>query len=136
MAKTVEIKIPDDIEYRVIANMFGLLIASAGLLAGEMVRLRSFDYWLDDIVPLILMTWMGFRMYRNFLSTMNAYHDVTPPPSVVRDRNINEVLKSEPAAVAQIAAKTGYTAEQVVAEVAKRIEVQKAEAIKKAKFNK
>ena len=136
MAKTVEIKIPDDIEYRVIANMFGLLIASAGLLAGEMVRMRSFDYWLDDIVPLLLLLWLGFRMYRNFLSTMNAYHGMTPPPSVVRDRNINEVLKSEPAAVAQIAAKTGYTAEQVVAEVAKRIEVQKAEAIKKAKFNK
>ena len=133
MAKTVEIKIPDDIEYRVIANMFGLLIASAGLLAGEMVRLRSFDYWLDDIVPLILMTWMGFRMYRNFLSTMNAYHDVTPPPSVVRERNINEVIRSEPAAVAQIAAKTGYTQEQVVAEVAKRIEAQKAEAAKKNK---
>ena len=133
MTKTVEIKIPDDIEYRVIANMFGLLIASAGLLAGEMVRLRSFDYWLDDIVPLILMTWMGFRMYRNFLSTMNAYHDVTPPPSVVRERNINEVIRSEPAAVAQIAAKTGYTQEQVVAEVAKRIEAQKAEAAKKNK---
>ena len=134
MAKTVEIKIPDDIEYRVIGNMFGLLIASAGLLAGEMVRMRSFDYWLDDIVPLLLLIWMGLRMYRNFLSTMNAYQGFTPPVAVLRDRNIKEVLKSEPAVAAQIAAKTGYSAEQVVAEVSKRIEAQKAEAQKKSKL--
>lgn len=133
MAKTVEIKIPDDIEYRVIGNMFGLLIASAGLLAGEMVRLRSFDYWLNDIVPLSLLIWIGLRMYRNFLSTMTAYQDVTPPAAVIRDRSIKEVLKSEPAVVAQIASKTGYTAEQVVAEVAKRIEAQKTDALKKNK---
>jgi hypothetical protein len=133
VAKTVEIKIPDDIEYRVIGNMFGLLIASAGLLAGEMVRLRSFDYWLNDIVPLSLLIWIGLRMYRNFLSTMTAYQDVTPPAAVIRDRSIKEVLKSEPAVVAQIASKTGYTAEQVVAEVAKRIEAQKTDALKKNK---
>ncbi len=125
MAKTVEIKIADDIEYRVIANAFGLLIASAGLVAGEMVRQRSFEYWLDDIVPLLFVCWMAFRLYRNFLSTMNAYLDFVPPPSVVRDRKIREALKSEQAAVAQISAKTGYTEEQVAAEVAKRVSVMK-----------
>lgn len=133
MAKTVEIKIPDDIEYRVIGNIFGMLIASAGLLAGEMIRLRSFDYWLDDIVPLLLLIWMAFRMYRNLLSTMNAYQGVVPV-AALRNRSINEVLKSEPAVVAQIAAKTGYSTEHVVAEVAKRIEVQKLAALKKNKF--
>lgn len=131
MAKTVEVKIPDDIEYRVIGNAFGLLIASAGLLAGEMVRLRSFDYWLNDIVPLLVLTWMAFRLYRNFLSTMNAYQDVTPSPSLDHDRQFRESLKSEQAAVAQITSKTGYTPEQVAAEVAKRIESQKAAALKK-----
>lgn len=131
MAKTVEVKIPDDIEYRVIGNAFGLLIASAGLLAGEMVRLRSFDYWLNDIVPLLVLTWMAFRLYRNFLSTMNAYQDVTPSPSLDHDRQFHESLKSEQAAVAQITSKTGYTPEQVAAEVAKRIESQKAAALKK-----
>jgi len=134
MAKTVEIKIVADIEYRVIANAFGLLIASAGLLAGEMVRLRSFDYWQGDLVPLLLVGWLGFRLFRNFLSTMIAYHDVPTPHAVVRDRDIRETLRSEKAAVAQIAAKTGYTADQVLAEVAKRIETQKTEAIKKNKF--
>jgi hypothetical protein len=134
VANSVEIKIPDDIEYRVIGNAFGLLIASAGLLAGEMLRQRSFDYWLEDIVPLLFLVWMGFRLYRNFLSTMNAYQDHVPSASVARERQIRETLKSEPAAVAQIAAKTGFTADQVVAEVAKRIEAQKAEVIKKNKF--
>src|SRR5665647_322029 len=134
MAKTVEIKIAADIEYRVIANSFGLLIASAGLLAGEMVRLRSVDYWQGDLVPLLLVGWLGFRLFRNFLSTMIAYHDVPTPHAVVRDRNIRENLRSEKAAVAQITAKTGYTADQVMAEVAKRIETQKTEAIKKNKF--
>ncbi|MBW4054927.1 MAG: hypothetical protein HIU83_05935 [Proteobacteria bacterium] len=134
MAKSVEIKIPDDIEYRVMGNALGLLIASAGLLAGEMFRLRSFDYWLDDIVPLLLALWMGFRMFRNFISTMNAYQD-SPSAASGRDRQIRETLKSEQAAVAQISAKTGYSPEQVVEEVAKRIEAQKAEALKKNKFN-
>jgi len=134
MAKTVEIKIAADIEYRVIANAFGLLIASAGLLAGEMVRLRSFDYWQNDAVPLFLVIWLGFRLFRNFLSTMNAYHDVPTPQAVVRDRNIRETLRGEKEAFAQIAAKTGYTADQVVAEVAKRIEAQKADGMKKNKF--
>lgn len=134
MAKTAELKIPDDIEYRVIANSFGLLIASAGLLAGEMVRLRSFDYWLNDIVPLFFVLWLSFRLYRNFLSTMVLYQDVPSPAAVLRDKNIRQALKSEQAAVAQITAKTGFTADQVVAEVAKRIETKKAEALKKNKM--
>lgn len=133
MAKTVAIKIPADIEFRVIGNAFGLLIASAGLLAGEMVRLCSFDYWLDDAVPLLLLTWMLFRLYRNLLSTMTAYQDESPPPSVLRDRQIREALKSEQVAVAQITSKTGYTADQVVNEVAKRIEAQMAGNMKKNK---
>jgi hypothetical protein len=126
--KTVEIKIADDIEYRVIGNVFGLLIASAGLLAGEMIRLRSFDYWLMDIVPLVLMSWTMFRLYRNFLSTLTAYQDVDTPAGITQNRIIREVLKSEKGAVGQIAAKTGYDAEQVVAEVVKRIDAQKAKS--------
>lgn len=134
MAKTVELKIADDIEYRVIANSFALLVASAGLLAGEMVRLRSFDYWLSDIVPLSFVVWFLFRLYRNFLSTMIAYHNIPTPAAVIRDQNIRQTLTSEPGAVAQITAKTGFTADQVVAEVAKRIETKKAEAMKKNKM--
>lgn len=131
MAKSVEIKIPDDIEFRVIGNAFGVLIASAGLLAGEMIRLRSLDYWLDDIVPLLLLVWMTFRLFRNFLSTMNAYQEV---PSQGAHQQAASPLKNEQVAAAQIPAKPSYSAEKVVEEVAKRIEAQKADAMKKNKM--
>ncbi len=132
MAKTVEIKIPDDIEYRVIGNAFGLLIASAGLLAGDMVRNRSFDYWPVDIVPLALVLWMAFRMYRNFLSTINASQIV--PVQVNHPDLVATPVRNEQVASGQITSKPSYSAEQVVEEIAKRIEVQKAEALKKNKF--
>lgn len=132
MAKTVEIKIPADIEFRVMSNAFGLLIASAGLLAGEMVRQRSIDYWSDDIVPLLLVIWMGFRLFRNFLSTMNAYQDVS-------GQNLHAApgvspVQSERVVSGQLPAKPGYSADKVVEEVARRIEAQKADAIKRNKF--
>lgn len=76
MATKEEIKIPADIEFKVIGNALGLLIASAGILAGSMVRMNDIDYWPDDIVPLLISAWMAFRLFRNVLSTMLAYPDV------------------------------------------------------------
>lgn len=131
MAKSVEIKIPDDIEFRVIGNALGVLIASAGLLAGEMLRLRSFDYWLDDIVPLLLLLWMTYRLFRNFLSTMTAYQDVPAQPHTSQHAS---PVQNEQVIAGQIPAKPSYSAEKVVEEVAKRIEAQKAEALKKNKM--
>jgi hypothetical protein len=75
VATNEEIKIPADIEFKVIGNALGLLIASAGILAGSMVRMKDIDYWPDDIMPLLIATWMAFRLFRNFLSTMLAYPD-------------------------------------------------------------
>lgn len=140
MAKTVAVKIPDDIEYRVISNVFGLLIASAGLLAGEMVRQRSFDFWLNDIVPLLLLSWIGFRLYRNFLSTLSAYQDVPastqqPTPSASPLKSENVIAGQLTALPTQPSSKPSFTAEQAVEEVAKRIEAQKAAALKKSKAN-
>lgn len=132
MAKTVAIKIPDDIEYRVIGNAFCLLIASAGLLAGEMLRQRSLDYWLNDIVPLVLVIWIGFRLFRNFLSTMTVYQHA--PPQEPHHAAVATAMQNEEVIAAQIPAQSGYSADKVIAEVAKRIEDQKANAIKKNKF--
>jgi hypothetical protein len=135
VAKTVTVKIPADIEYRVIGNAFGLLIASAGLLAGEMVRLRSFDYWLADIVPLLLLIWMGYRLYRNFLSTMNSCQGVPTQMQHSASAAGASRVHGEQVIAGQIPAKPSYSPDKVVAEVAKRIETQKAEALKKNKFN-
>lgn len=132
MAKAAEIKIAEDIEYRVIGNVFGLLIASAGLLAGEMVRMRSFDYWLDDVVPLLFVTWMLFRLYRNFLSTMIAYQDA--PAQLKHQATAGVPIHGEQVIAGQLPAKPTISAEKVVEEVAKRIEAQKNDAMKKNKF--
>jgi len=134
VAKSIEIKIPDDIEFRVMGNALGMLIVSAGLLGGEMVRQRSFDYWLEDIFPLLLLFGLGYRLFRNFLSTMIAYKDEISPQAELRNRQIREALKLEPAAMAQITAKTGLSPEKVMDEVARRIENKKLEALKKDKF--
>ena len=132
MAKTAELKIPADIEFRVIGNVFGLLIASAGLLAGSMVRERSFDYWLDDIVPLAIVLWLLFRFFRNLLSTVTLYRDA--PPLIHGARPAATAISPEQVVMGQIPARTVPTPEQVVEEVARRIDAKKAEAEKKNKF--
>lgn len=73
------VKIPDDIEYRAIGDAFGLLIACGGLLPGAMVSQRSLEYWLEDIVPLLLIMVMGFRLMRNLMATMLAVQNAPPP---------------------------------------------------------
>jgi hypothetical protein len=131
-AKTVDIKIPSDIEFRVIGNAFGLLIASAGLLGGTMMSQRSFEYWLDDFVPLMFVVWMSFRLYRNFLSTMTAYPDNPEPKS--REEKSATSIHSEPVIAGRITAKSTPSPDQVLEQVAKRIEEQKEAAAKKNKF--
>jgi len=132
VAKTLEIKIPSDIEFRVLGNLFGLLIASAGLLAGTMANQRSFDYWLDDIVPLAFVAWMCFRLYRNLLSTLAAYPDI--PRHEIDEGNSATKIKPEPVIAGRIAAKTVPTADQVLDEVTKRLEAKKKAAAEKNKF--
>jgi hypothetical protein len=126
---TVEIKIPADIEYRVIGNAFGLLIACGGLLGGAMVSLGSLEYWREDIVPLGLVLLLGYRLMRNFLTTVTACQgrgaQFTSP---VSRENIQRVH----ATVAQLPETMNYTPEQVIEEVARRIETQKASAVKRA----
>ncbi|MEI6305368.1 MAG: hypothetical protein WCP33_00955 [Deltaproteobacteria bacterium] len=124
------LKIPEDIEYRVLGNAFGLMIATGGLLAGAMVSERSFDYWLNDIVPLLLFVFMSFRLFRNLMSTMMLYYRYEPQ-HVPSHKPRAESLNAEPLHMPQIAAPNGPTPEQVVEEVVKRIEAQKAEQAKK-----
>ncbi len=126
-------KIPQDIEYRVIGNVFGLLIAAGGLLAGAMVTERSLDYWQEDIVPLGLLVFMGFRLLRNLMATMTLYQDAPPLHPKMSQR---ENVASEPLVMPQLPPTPGYTPDQVVEEVVKRIEAQKAEQARKAEKNK
>lgn len=133
MAKTVQIKIPSDIEYRVIGNAFGLMFASAGLLAGAMVQQRSFDYWREDIVALLIVAWLGFRLFRNMLSTMMLYKDQPPLRPRHQVSGASQVMPEQVIA-GQIPAVTVPSADQVVEEVARRIEAKRMKAEQSNKF--
>lgn len=123
------LKISADIEYRVIGNAFGLLISMAGLLGGTMLNQRSFEYWMDDLVPLLFSAYMAFRLFRNFIATMTLYQDAPP-----LRRPATQRVQNDQTAYAQLPSVPSYSAEQVVEEVAKRIEAQKADAQKKNKM--
>lgn len=128
----IETKIHQDIEYKVIGNAFGVLVAGGGLLAGAMVSQRSIEYWQEDIAMILLLAIMSVNLLRSFVVAMTTYqsapvlHRTTPAQ--------RENVQSEQAYVAQISAPPKYTAEQVLDQVAKRIEAQKEEALKKNKM--
>jgi hypothetical protein len=127
VAKTVEGNIPEDMEYKVIGNAFGVLIASGGLLAGTMVSQRSIEYWQEDLVPLVLLLFLSYRLMRSFVTTMTVYQGFPPRQRPVSKENIQRVH----AAVAQLPQTMNYSPEQVMEEVSRRIEAQKAEAAKR-----
>jgi len=129
--QAVELKVLQDIEIKVIGNAFGVLIAAGGLLAGTMVSQRSFEYWPEDIMPLALLVFMGYRLVRNIIATITACQVVSnqPHPAVHR-----EYVQPDQASFAQIPGPKSYTAEEVLDAVAKRIESQKEEAVKKNKM--
>lgn len=127
------LKIPADIEYRVIGNFFALLIACAGILGGTMVNQRSFDYWADDLVPIVAALFLLFRLFRNFISTMTLYQD--SPPVIHHQPGTSKVYnEATPAGAMPRIGSKNFTTEQVVEEVAKRIEAQKEAAQKKNKM--
>lgn len=127
--ETNVITIPDDIEYRVIGNAFCLLVAGGGLLAGSMMVERSLEYWREDMVPLMLVLFFGFRLFRSFVTTMMACQGAPPRAATpVSKENIQRMH----ATVAQLPQGSSFTPEQVVDEVVRRIEAQKAEAAKRA----
>lgn len=135
-SKSTEIKIPEDIETRILGNLFGLLIVCGGLLGGAMFREKNLSYWHYDIVPLILLAIIiirllgnGIDLFRAFLleeAIMSSGLRRTPsnPESVIT----RETIQPELAAMAQIPATPDISPEKVVEEVVKRIEAQKAEA--------
>lgn len=128
MASTVKtVKIPADIEYRVIGNAFGLLVACGGLLSGAMMNQSSLDYWQEDLLLLALIAVMAYRLMRTFIDTMQLYQDAPPR----RPQPVRQTVSPEKVAMGQLPPVPGYTADQVLEEVARRIEANKAKAAKK-----
>lgn len=129
MAKATAINTASDIEFIIIGNAFGFLIAFAGLLGGMMVSQRSLDYWSDDILPLVFVTWMSYKLFRSILTHLTTYQD-EPAESPGKQHFAPTTVTPEPVIAGQITA-TPLTPspEQVLEEVAKRIAAKKKKNI-------
>jgi hypothetical protein len=134
-SEAVGSKQPQDIEIVVIGNAFCLLIASAGLLAGSMTANLSLEYWREDIVALAITAVMGIRLLRSLMDAMTLYQE-TPRVRHHHRTEAQERVNVQPEGVvmAQIPAVSSFSPDQVVEEVVKRIETQKADAVKNSKF--
>jgi hypothetical protein len=127
-------------EFRFLGNLFGALMASAGLLAGTMMHERDLDYWLEDIVPLLLLlfTLRGLIKSSMELAKDSMYYEE-------QKKHVLEALAKQEqmaaaasegtnAGIPKIASKPHYTEDEVIDAVSKRIEQQRDEATKKNKL--
>jgi len=128
----------EDAEYRFIGNLFGMLIACAGLLAGTMVRERSLDYWLEDIVPLLLLALTLRGLIKSGLDLARDsifYEEQKKQVAEVLARQQSQMeAMTELGDLPKLAAKPKYSEEEVLEAVSKRIEQKREEAVKKNKL--
>lgn len=125
-------------EFRFIGNLFGALIACAGLLAGTMVREVSLDYWMHDIVPLLLLafTLRGVIKSAMDLASDSIFYEEQKKQvteALVRQEEIAASLANADKELPKIATKPKYSEEEVLEAVSKRIEQQREEGLKKNK---
>jgi len=116
-------QVADGPEFRLLGNLFGAMIASAGLLAGTMMHERSFDYWLEDIVPLMILaiTLRGLLLNAISLAQISMVYDE-------KMEMLNKVLAQQPAqAVVSdlelplLTKKKEYSEEEVLEAVSKKL---------------
>lgn len=133
--ETVELS--DGPEYRVLGNLFGVLLGCTGLLAGTMVRERSFDYWQSDLVPLLILLFTCRGLIKSSMDLMREDMIYLEKKKQI-DRFLakqSEVLSPEMGGeMPKLAATSHYTEEEVLEAVSKRIEQQREEAVRKSKF--
>lgn len=126
-------------EFRFLGNLFGLLMAAAGLLAGTMVRELSFDYWQEDVVPLLLLvvTLRGLIKSAMELAKDSIYYEEKKKQvaaALAKQEELMSAMGEEEGELPKIAAKPKFSEEQVLEAVSKRIEQQRDEAVKKNKL--
>lgn len=123
-------------EFRFLGNLFGALMACAGLLAGTMLRERSFDYWLEDIVPLLLLifTLRGLIKSAMELAKDSIYYEEQKKQVVAamaKQQEMSSTMAGVEMELPRISAKPQYSEEEVLEAVSKRIEQQHAKGAKK-----
>ena len=126
-------------EFRFLGNLFGALIACAGLLAGTMVREGSLDYWLEDIVPLLLLlvTLRGIMKSAMELAKDSIFYEEQKKQvleALARQEAIAASLAAHDVEAPRIAPKKNFSEAEVLEAVSKRIEQQRDEGMKKNKL--
>lgn len=119
-------------EYRVLANLFGVLIGCAGLLAGTMVHERSFDYWQSDIIPLLILLFTGRGLLKSSMDLMQDDMVYLEKKKMVDSflAKQTEVLSPDLGEMPKLAAKTNYSEAEVLEAVSKRLEEQRSKSVK------
>lgn len=121
-------------EYSVLANLFGVLLACAGLLAGTMMHERSLDYWQEDLVPLLILLITGRGLLKSSMELMRESMVYTEKKRAVDSflAKQTEILSPELGEIPKLAAKPHYSEEEVLEAVSKRIEQQRSKSAKES----
>ncbi len=133
------LELSDGPEYKVLASLFGLMLASAGLLAGTMFRERSFEYWKDDLISLLLLFISGRGFLMNSMQLARESMIYSEKKRIMDSflAKQEEVLNdgNEPVAgQVLIAPKKNFSEEEVLEAVSKKIQDQREKAIRENKF--
>lgn len=120
-------QVSDGPEYRVLANLFGLLLGLSGLLAGTMLREGSVDYWQHDLVPLLILLVTGRGLLKSSMDLLRESMIYAEKKHIVDAflKKQAEVLTPEPGEMARLTTKPQYSEEEVLEAVSKRIEQQR-----------
>lgn len=126
-------------EFRFLGNLFGALMACAGLLAGTMVHELSLDYWMEDIVPLLLLafTLRGLVKSAMELAKDSIFYEEQKKQvleALAKQEEMAATLAGADSELPRIAAKPKYSEAEVFEAVSKRIEQQREEGLKKNKL--
>lgn len=131
--------VSDGPEFRFIGHLLGTLIASAGLLAGTMMQERSFEYWLEDIVPLALLaiTLRGLLLNAVELAKISIVHN-EKMDMLLQSMARQKVQTTQPVLddmdLPLPTKKHQYSEEEVLEAVSKRLQEKKHEAERGNKF--
>ena len=119
-------------EYRVLGNLFGVLLACSGLLVGTMMRERSLDYWQSDLVPLLILLITGRGLLKSSMDLLRdsmVYAEKKQMVDTFLSKQ-NDVLTPDLGELPKLSTKPQYSEEEVLEAVSKRIEEQRGKAAK------
>jgi hypothetical protein len=95
----------------------------------------SLEYWREDIMALAITAIMGIRLLRSLMDAMTLYQETPRVRHHHRpEAQERENVQPEGVVMGQIPAVSSFSPEQLVEEVAKRIEMQKADAARNNKI--